>query len=970
MILPSAMSLLPGLSQNASAAAAPTAAFNSTDDPATITAIENLLKGNDSGAALSNTEVVVRGGIWGDGALLHYVRSVDSSTNHYGIQYSTSYYCVNGKPQLNAGDSNEGTIKIEASIYAHLGDTYHDDPTIKFDAHVSHITFTPKQVPGQPLSPTKNISYDPAGRDNPDDSNNIKTTEGLHPGSGTGKIDVNGKNITDGCDITVADTSQSMPNLLASSTPQSVKNDWAATLTAAGGSNDTPGAPSTTDNSTLGGNKQLECDGSSSTLSWIICPVIDLFTNMINKLDNFITDQLTVKTDAIFCSSSDTCAAYYAAWQSFRNIALGLLVIAGLIMVISQTLGMEILDAYTIRKVLPRVLIVAIGITLSWSLMQFFVNLTNDLAFGIRHLIYQPFSGLRNEIDLSFGGSAAGIIGGFTALTLFSMMGLLSFLVTAGLAVLIAFVVLILRQVAITLLILIAPIAIIAYVLPNTQRVYKFWWDSFSKALLMFPLIAAFIASGRVFAAIALHNSSGSAGDASQIVGFAAYFAPYFLIPATFKFAGAAIGQIGGFVNDRGRGSFDRLRNFRNKRAATNWEKARAGSGNRWRDDYGVFKNPLTGKETSVSKIANRAANKLLDADEWVPHGLGKYGVPGFKRGRYVSEAGILAKKMDHNMKAFQELQQMGGMHYSTSRAVQGKMGYFQDKLDPATLNRLQGEFGGKNADGSWDGTWRKPRGTMDLIKMADILDESQDPQALLAAQEIKADAGKLGNLRGTDMHRADMSTIGLYSQASQGRTEVSDLTGAYNDMAGEGRANEGALVVATAQDLAKQLRPSQRRGYAVQFRRNKAGKMEAYSGYEDPNSDRAVESVMSMKVGDMQQAKGEDIDTIRDTILATASDTEMEYRNGVLVNTGRWKSADKLAKAKAMRQKVLQVGGQWSYTDAGAAQRMAAITEQIDFKPEELAAARGTMDPEVAHREGTQAAAEEDAANQNRGQQ
>lgn len=573
-------SLLPGFGQQALAASTPTAAFNSTDDPATISAIEELLRDNDSGAALGNTEVVVRGGIWGDGTLFHYVRSVDANSRHYGIQYSTSYYCVNGTPQTNPGDSNEGTIKIEASIYAHLGDTYHDDSTIAFDAHVSHITFTPKQVPGQPLNHSKEVSYDPAGRDNSSDSNDIKTNEGLHPGSGVSKIEVNGKNITAGCDITVADTSKPMPNLMSSNTPQAVKEDWAAALRTAGGDNDKPGTTSTgsADAGNSTDDKQLECDGSSSALSWLICPFIDLMTNMVNALDKFITAQLTVKTNAIFCDTGDTCVAYYSAWQSFRNIALGLLAIAGLVMVISQALGMEILDAYTIRKVLPRVLIVAIGITLSWSLMEFFVNFTNDLAFGIRHLIYQPFGSLRNEIDLSFGGAAGSIIGGFTALTLFGVFGLLSFLVTAGLAVLVAFIVLVLRQVAITLLVLIAPIAIIAYVLPNTQRIYKFWWESFSKALLMFPLIAAFIAAGRVFSAIAIHNSSGSGGDANQLIGFAAYFAPYFLIPATFKFAGGALAQLGGFVNDRGRGAFDRLRQFRGGQSQRNLERLRMGT--------------------------------------------------------------------------------------------------------------------------------------------------------------------------------------------------------------------------------------------------------------------------------------------------------------------------------------------------------------------------------------------------------
>src|SRR5204862_5967758 len=110
---------------------------------------------------------------------------------------------------------------------------------------------------------------------------------------------------------------------------------------------------------------------------------------------------------------------------------------------------------------------------------------------------------------------------------------------------------LVLLQILIMILVILAPVAIITYILPNTQRVYKFWWDAFSKALLMFPLIAGFIAAGRVFSAIAIANSDG--GALGQTIGFVAYFAPYFLIPATFRFAGGALSQLGGFVNDRGK---------------------------------------------------------------------------------------------------------------------------------------------------------------------------------------------------------------------------------------------------------------------------------------------------------------------------------------------------------------------------------------------------------------------------------
>ncbi|MGZ6005338.1 MAG: hypothetical protein ACXWLH_04275 [Candidatus Saccharimonadales bacterium] len=320
--------------------------------------------------------------------------------------------------------------------------------------------------------------------------------------------------------------------------------------------------------------KEIGCEFEvTSTLTWVLCPIInDILAPTVDAVDGWITSELNINTSNIFCTDKDTCNAFHSSWESFRNIALGLMVIAGLVIVISQALGMELLDAYTIRKTLPRVLIAAIGITLSWTLAEFAVQLSNDLGVGIRFLIYQPFVHLGNNIDLSFSHTIAGGVGNFffgtagllaaAGATVILFGVILTLLGTAALAVFVAIVVLILRQVAIILLILTAPVAIAAYILPNTQRAYKLWWDSFAKALMMFPIIAGFIAVGRVFSAVTLANSSSLL---SQVIGFLAYFAPYFLIPATFRLAGGAIRQLGGFVNDRSKGAFDRLRQRRGR---------------------------------------------------------------------------------------------------------------------------------------------------------------------------------------------------------------------------------------------------------------------------------------------------------------------------------------------------------------------------------------------------------------------
>lgn len=330
-----------------------------------------------------------------------------------------------------------------------------------------------------------------------------------------------------------------------------------------------------------GGASDLGCEGTANPLSWIICPVVnDLLVPAIEKTDALITQQMVVPTQDIFCANQDKCDDYYSAWAHFRDIALGLLVAVAMVVIVAEGIGMEILDAYTIRKVLPRLLVAAICITLSWPLMNFAVTLSNNLGFGVRDLIVAPFHNLSDTINLNIFGSGAGnLIGGFVALliggavVLIAGLGiLLSYLATAGLAVLVAILVLVLRQLVIIMLVIVSPVAILAYVLPNTQRVYKVWWDTFLKTLLMFPMIAALIATGRVFSAVALSGNEGNLFD--QIIGFVAYFGPYFMIPLTFRFAGGIMSGVGNFVNSRAQPGFQRLSQFRGNRMKSRAEDA------------------------------------------------------------------------------------------------------------------------------------------------------------------------------------------------------------------------------------------------------------------------------------------------------------------------------------------------------------------------------------------------------------
>jgi len=250
-------------------------------------------------------------------------------------------------------------------------------------------------------------------------------------------------------------------------------------------------------------------------------------------------------------------------------------------------------DAYTVKKVLPRLVIAVILIQLSWFLFTGMISLTNAIAYGVEALIYAPFGSpqqfeLQNIMASADGGLGISIV--LAAGAGVAMAGVaLSLVGTALLAMLIGFALLMFRQVLVVALLVVSPLALVAWILPNTEKFWKLWWESFSKLLIVYPLILATIAIGRVFAYITAEvRPGGGASNPFTAVGFdniigvcfifIGFFGPFFFIPKLFSIAGGAFATVTGMVNDRGRGAFDRLKKGRQAKRAQQWQDTRAGN--------------------------------------------------------------------------------------------------------------------------------------------------------------------------------------------------------------------------------------------------------------------------------------------------------------------------------------------------------------------------------------------------------
>ena len=355
------------------------------------------------------------------------------------------------------------------------------------------------------------------------------------------------------------------------------------------------------------------CESNGGVLGWLMCPVVKLLDGTVGFLDQKIRDMLYVKSDSYFGSDSDLMTT----WKNIRNIAYLILIPIMLVMVIGTALGFEVFSAYTVKKALPRMVIAVIFIALSWYVCVFMVNFTNVLGAGAKGLVTAPLkeekgtesgdppilSAMKNAgivadsgtgDDGTNGGNIA-VLGAGTlvaggalfATGMISIGIIMSTFATAALILGAIFLLLVFRQMLVIGLVLVAPLAILSWIFPGNDKLWKLWWGSFSKLLLIFPLIMLLAGVGEAFAMItgtAAAKDEGIGGGqlVALIIIIAAYIMPFLFIPFAFKWAGGVFGNLAGMVNDKNRGALDRLKKGRSEKRAQGWQNFKTGTGNQF----------------------------------------------------------------------------------------------------------------------------------------------------------------------------------------------------------------------------------------------------------------------------------------------------------------------------------------------------------------------------------------------------
>lgn len=274
-------------------------------------------------------------------------------------------------------------------------------------------------------------------------------------------------------------------------------------------------------------------------IGWIICPAMNFMAGLNDKAYGFLSDYfLQIKVEFL------TDKATLSAWTSFRDIANVLFVIAFLVIIYSQITGAGVTN-YGIKKMLPRIIIAAILVNISYYLCQIAVDISNIIGASIVSF----FDG----VPVAGGGDAPGTIGGgweaaATAVLAVAATVALVLLVILAPSVLLVLAVIVMiliaRQAFVILLIVISPIAFVAYLLPNTEQWFKKWWKALSTLLLLFPIIGLVFGASSLASDI-LFRVAGEDEQMLALVALGVQALPLFAVPVLLKGALSAAGSVG-----------------------------------------------------------------------------------------------------------------------------------------------------------------------------------------------------------------------------------------------------------------------------------------------------------------------------------------------------------------------------------------------------------------------------------------
>ena len=295
-------------------------------------------------------------------------------------------------------------------------------------------------------------------------------------------------------------------------------------------------------------------------IGWLVCPVMNFVASLNDAAYSAISGFLDIKP-AILSDSGASGAKQ--GWEFFRNIANAIFAVIFLWVIFSQISNVGVSN-YGIKKILPRLIIGALLVNLSYYLCQIFVDLSNILGHTLKDALESGAGGVGTGSEATGWGSAiAATIVGVGGVVAFAALAVgIPTLVAGFFAIMTVFIILVVRQAGIILLVAISPVAFAAWLLPNTEDLFKKWMKMFRGLLLVFPIISLLYGAGKLAGAILISSATvdpNNPDETMQLVALAATTMPLIATPFVLQNSLSSLGSIGAKIGRMSAGAHSRL---------------------------------------------------------------------------------------------------------------------------------------------------------------------------------------------------------------------------------------------------------------------------------------------------------------------------------------------------------------------------------------------------------------------------
>ena len=356
--------------------------------------------------------------------------------------------------------------------------------------------------------------------------------------------------------------------------------------------------------------EEKTCTSELTGIGWFICPVIDKLADFADSVWGMLEEYLV--TSPLQASNDGP----YKSWKVMRDLANVLLALVFILIIISQVSNVGISN-YGIKKMLPRFIIAAVAVNISYFVIQVIVDIANILGSTLLAIITEPIStvdvknvGWGNLLTLILGATTttAATLAGGVAASVFGIgtmfMFVLMAIVPGVIGVVGGLIALVFRSALIPVLAILAPLAFAAWILPNTQGVFDKWKKVFTGMVFLYPLAAIYYGGLKLLSFTILDNPDSD--TMQRLMALFLMFAGTFVILGmalkSNAIIGSLMGRASGLLNKASAPALNAGNKFAKRRASMKRSEFMA------RD---FSKNPVRGRlQGGLRKLRQRSLDR------------------------------------------------------------------------------------------------------------------------------------------------------------------------------------------------------------------------------------------------------------------------------------------------------------------------------------------------------------------------